>query len=784
MLVNRSFVQVLYTFCMSAHFVHTVLSHYIDILILSSAKRMHSTQVIFISCFSFYFRLRVSYTSWYQIKDWESERVALFIVIMVLRTSFIEGFIFLLVVIYMVKVMVVMSYLDSSKEALMGEDHRDPKSVLKGAAGASNSNPNIRSILQENKKSIVTVKSEEKAKEAEEEVKHHDVVVKDDSAEDGKVSRHEEEDEDEEDNDFAGMNADYFGEVLKQQFDHSSKCSEESLFLLVLIHSKPENLDFRMTIRETWANAPDAETQGVLAMFVMGRPGDYSELEEMIFEENDRYDDIILGNFVEDFRNSTLKTLAGFKWVSSHCSTAKFVFVGDDHLYLNMEKLVRSLRGIRVQEGDKSMWRGRTRTTSKAVRDENSRYYVSQRMFNRPIYPPFCTLEAGFVLSMSAIHELYRESFDRAIVPFGDVFIGIVADELKWNVIDDDLYSYHDYEKNVCELSKRVTLRGFASADSIRNAFDKIHNETFLRNCPDPDLDLVLSSVTDNVPYLETVLTMIHDHPKFCYDDRGRKENIFMLNLISSLPRHFNSRQAIRETWGSENEILGERVKTLFVMGLTQQDTEEIQKQVQIEDDEYGDIIQAEFRESFSNLTLKVVLGLKWVTQNCAHASFIYKGDDDMFVNFPNIINHVKKEISGGKGKRKYFMGSVLYRSVRITRKDSKYFVNDKHYSGKYFPPYCSGGGYVLSSDIVPLMYEEALKTAFIPIDDAYQGILAKKVGVVPQYNGGFKNWGEKSDTCSLKNENLMTIHGFKDPKAMHEVWRNFTDTSVKCDDR
>ncbi|XP_054766645.2 uncharacterized protein LOC129273609 [Lytechinus pictus] len=710
---------------------------------------------------------------------------------MVLRTSVIECLLFLLVVIYMAKVMVVMTYLDASKEALMGR--RDSAEVIRGQEGALHVNPKVRSILQDSvKMPEVRIAEPDSAVISNEEEKKPDIPDVDDQhniiKEDGAMEKEndnisgvvEDDKDDDEDDDFAGMNAELFSKVLKTQYDHSTKCSEENLFLILLINSKPENLDFRIMIRETWANAPDAETQGVLAMFVFGKPRDRPRLDATIYEENDRYDDIILGDFYEDFRNSSLKVLTGMKWVSSHCSSAKFVFMGDDHIYLNMNRLVKSLRTLHVQENDKSMWRGRIRSTSRAIRDKNSLYYVSERLYERSVYPPFCTLDAGFVLSMSAVHELYRDSFDRSIVPFGDVLIGIVADEMKWNVVEDSLFNYRDYE-SICEFGKVFTLRGMSTPDKIKTVFDKISNETFLRECPDPDLDLVLTGLADNEPYLNTVLQMVHDHPKYCYNDQGREDKIFILNLVSSLPRHFEARQAIRETWGSQDEILGEKVKTLFVMGLTQRDTEEIQKQVQIEDDTNGDIIQAEFQESFGNLTLKVVMGLKWVTQNCPHATYIYKGDDDMFVNFPNIINYLKKERSSGKALKKYFMGSVLFRSVRITRKDSKYYVNEKFYSGRYFPPYCSGGGYIISTDVVPPMYEQALKTAFIPIDDAYQGILAKKVGVVPQYNGGFKNWGEKSDTCSLRREELMTIHGFKDPDAMHEVWRNFTDTSVKC---
>ena len=50
--------------------------------------------------------------------------------------------------------------------------------------------------------------------------------------------------------------------------------------------------------------------------------------------------------------------------------------------------------------------------------------------------------------------------------------------------------------------------------------------------------------------------------------------------------------------------------------------------------------------------------------------------------------------------------GSVLYPSPRITNPKSKYYVPASLYGEKYYPPYVSGGGFVMSSLVAKRMLE------------------------------------------------------------------------------
>lgn len=48
---------------------------------------------------------------------------------------------------------------------------------------------------------------------------------------------------------------------------------------------------------------------------------------------------------------------------------------------------------------------------------------------------------------------------------------------------------------------------------------------------------------------------------------------------------------------------------------------------------DHNDIVQHSFIDSYANLTLKTGFMLKWLHTNCLDTKFVFKVDDDVFVN-------------------------------------------------------------------------------------------------------------------------------------------------------
>ena len=58
-----------------------------------------------------------------------------------------------------------------------------------------------------------------------------------------------------------------------------------------------------------------------------------------------------------------------------------------------------------------------------------------------------------------------------------------------------------------------------------------------------------------------------------------------------------------------------------------------LQKSVTTEAEDNNDIVLEDFHDTYLNLTLKTTFLLKWVTSRCSNAKFVFKVDDDVFVN-------------------------------------------------------------------------------------------------------------------------------------------------------
>lgn len=71
-------------------------------------------------------------------------------------------------------------------------------------------------------------------------------------------------------------------------------------------------------------------------------------------------------------------------------------------------------------------------------------------------------------------------------------------------------------------------------------------------------------------------------------------------------------------------------LQVIFLLGRA---NSTFQPLIEREADEFGDILQGTFIDSYRNLTYKHAMGLRWVTTACPSADFILKTDDDVFVN-------------------------------------------------------------------------------------------------------------------------------------------------------
>ncbi|XP_017282995.1 N-acetyllactosaminide beta-1,3-N-acetylglucosaminyltransferase 2 [Kryptolebias marmoratus] len=268
---------------------------------------------------------------------------------------------------------------------------------------------------------------------------------------------------------------------------------------------------------------------------------------------------------------------------------------------------------------------------------------------------------------------------------------------------------------------------------------------------------------------------ILTDRPEIC------KEPPFLLLAVKSLAPHFDRRQAIRQSWGRAGVVANKTVVTIFLLGntTTVDHHPDLSEMVRYESSRHKDIIQWDFRDSFFNLTVKEVLFLEWIQARCAGAQFIFKGDDDVFVNTYRILDFLKG-LSGPKA-RDLFVGDVITNAGPHRDKKVKYFIPESMYVGAY-PPYAGGGGYLYSGDIAARLHNVSRHVALYPIDDVYTGMCLRKLGLAPEKHKGFRTFNieekYRSNPCAYKS--LMLVHP-RTPQEMIQIWSWLSRPNLSC---
>ena len=204
----------------------------------------------------------------------------------------------------------------------------------------------------------------------------------------------------------------------------------------------------------------------------------------------------------------------------------------------------------------------------------------------------------------------------------------------------------------------------------------------------------------------------------------------FLLVLVSSASYNAQRRRDIRLTWGVDSS-LNPRWKTVFLVAQTRNRTES--EALLREGKTFGDLIRADYFESYWNQTLKIQMAFEWASLYC-NFSFLLKMDDDTFVDVKSLISLLAKPAIL---KTKLYMGQCDERN-RVQRK-GKWKVSFEEYNQTFYPDFCAGYGFVLSSDVVYLFVELFDVVPWFKIDDVYIGMLAEKAGVKPKYMNKFR---------------------------------------------
>jgi hypothetical protein len=183
-----------------------------------------------------------------------------------------------------------------------------------------------------------------------------------------------------------------------------------------------------------------------------------------------------------------------------------------------------------------------------------------------------------------------------------------------------------------------------------------------------------------------------------CSKDSGADLDLLVYHIV--VPTHFELREQARRTFA--NRTLFPSVNFVFVLGKSTNLV--VNLAVEQESRIYRDIVQADFIDSYSDLTFKSLVAWRWIKHNCRNAKFYMKMDSDVFMNTRRVLDYITNK-SLFNVTNLSFAGDIWLSSRPFRDKESKWFVSYDDFPGDVYPPYAHGPFYILTNQLVPLLY-------------------------------------------------------------------------------
>ncbi|KAM9312404.1 acetylgalactosaminyl-O-glycosyl-glycoprotein beta-1,3-N-acetylglucosaminyltransferase-like [Gastrophryne carolinensis] len=235
-----------------------------------------------------------------------------------------------------------------------------------------------------------------------------------------------------------------------------------------------------------------------------------------------------------------------------------------------------------------------------------------------------------------------------------------------------------------------------------------------------------------------------------------------ILLAVKSHPTSSDRRDALRRTWARERRLGGYHLKPIFLMansGLKRQ-----MERLAAEASRHGDVLLWDFFESHHNLSLKERCFLEWLNYRCPEVAYVFKGDDDEFVNPRALVSYIS---SSPPGHQFQIHGQLQIHSP--PERWGKYAVPIAVYPHPFYPRFVSGGGFLLPSELVPSLHWAATIIPVFPLDDVFFGFLALAAKAMFHHEPRFRSFGLKGEDHCRYLDGLV-VHGLT-PRRMLEVW-------------
>ncbi|XP_076841406.1 beta-1,3-galactosyltransferase 2-like, partial [Brachyhypopomus gauderio] len=198
---------------------------------------------------------------------------------------------------------------------------------------------------------------------------------------------------------------------------------------LVIPAVAPQNKKARNAIRRTWGNDSLIQEGVVLVLFLLGLPsGNQSEaLQANIHQENRRHRDLLQSNFIDSYRNLTIKTMMMMEWLMEHCHNAHYAVKVDVDILLNIKGLVKML--LKPNTLQNNYITGQVWYNNTVTRDPSKKFYIPYDVYPNSVYPPY-PFGMCYIMSMDLPGKILKASTAIKPIFIEDAYIGLCLERL------------------------------------------------------------------------------------------------------------------------------------------------------------------------------------------------------------------------------------------------------------------------------------------------------------------------------------------------------------------
>ncbi|XP_013074168.1 beta-1,3-galactosyltransferase 5-like [Biomphalaria glabrata] len=218
--------------------------------------------------------------------------------------------------------------------------------------------------------------------------------------------------------------------TLYQDIDSLPQCKWQMVFR-ILVTSAAENSERRDSLRKSWCDPtkfPAVADHAWHCIFLIGKTENKEENAQII-KEKEIHKDILIGNYIDSYRNLTLKVIHGFNWSANYCPSS-YIIKTDDDCFVNAGLVHDFL--LHYNEHTSGLYAGSVLVDPeklKVIRGDTKRWSVSYKEYPSEYYPPYAS-GMGYILSLDIVKQLVVES--QYVPPFAneDAYVGVVLSRL------------------------------------------------------------------------------------------------------------------------------------------------------------------------------------------------------------------------------------------------------------------------------------------------------------------------------------------------------------------